>query len=176
MFFFFPETTYYRNYVSGDSQNTSDSKEAATETATEVAAIPKKTYLQQLKPWSPINPHDSYISLFFRPWPLIIYPAVIFSFLIFSTTLAWVVCVINTSGAVFQGPFYKMSPGISSLINIPAIIGIIFGAYAGGALTDTISKAWAKKNNGIFEPEFRLIALVFPFFIVPAGLLMYILH
>ena len=66
-----------------------------------------------------------------------------------------------------------MSPGINSLINIPAIIGIVLGSYVGGALTDTISKMWAKKNNGVFEPEFRLIALIFPFFIVPSGLLMY---
>ena len=173
MFFFFPETTYYRKIVNGDSQSNADSKETGTETAVEVMAIPKKSYLQELKPWSPLNPSASYISLILRPWPLIVYPAVIFGFLVFSTTLAWVVCVINTNGAVFQGRHYKMSPGINSLINIPAIIGIVLGSYVGGALTDTISKMWAKKNNGVFEPEFRLIALIFPFFIVPSGLLMY---
>jgi hypothetical protein len=174
MFFLFPETTYYRNNIAADSQDNSEIKEPVTETTAEVAAARKIPYVQQLKPWSPINPHDSYISLFLRPWPLVIYPAVIFSSLIFSTTLAWIVCVVNTNGVVFQGPLYKMSQGISSLINVPAIIGIMLGSYVGGALTDTIAKMWAKKNNGIFEPEFRLIALVFPFFIVPTGLLMYI--
>jgi hypothetical protein len=188
MFLFFPETTYYRKNVIGDPQNNSESheiadnnesKETAKETATEAAvatAIPKKTYLQQLQPWSPLNPNASYISLIFRPWPLIVYPAVIFSFLIFSTTLAWIVCVVNTNAVVFQGPPYNMSPGINGLINVPAIIGVLLGSFAGGALTDMIAKMWAKKNNGIFEPEFRLIALVFPFFIVPTGLLMYIYY
>ena len=200
MFLFFSETTYYRKNISVDSQNNgesheiagnSESKETAIEsgesneisgnseskeTAIEsgVATIPKKPYLQQLKPWSPLNPHASYISLILRPWPLVIYPAVVFSSLIFSTTLAWVVCVINTNGVVFQSPPYNMSQGINSLINVPAVIGIFAGSYVGGALTDTIAKMWAKRNNGIFEPEFRLIALIFPFFIVPAGLLMYI--
>jgi hypothetical protein len=65
-----------------------------------------------------------------------------------------------------------MSPGINSLINIPATIGIIIGAYCGGGLTDKFVEWRARKNNGVFEPETRLIALVLPFFLVPVGLLM----
>ena len=68
-----------------------------------------------------------------------------------------------------------MKPGINSLINIPAIVGIAFGSYVGGALTDVIAAKMAKRNEGIFEPEFRLLSLIFPFFIAPSGLLMYFL-
>jgi len=68
-----------------------------------------------------------------------------------------------------------MSIGISGLYNIPAIIGICIGGFIGGALTDWIAERMARRNNGVFEPESRLIALVIPFFLEPIGLIMYFL-
>lgn len=65
-----------------------------------------------------------------------------------------------------------MSPAINGLINIPGLIGNLLGSYCGGALTDKFAEWSARRNNGIFEPEARLTALIIPFFIVPAGILM----
>jgi len=134
--------------------------------------IPKKTFLQGLKPWSKINPEASYLHLIVRPWPLIVYPAIFFAFLAFSTTLAWVVCYVDTAASVYQAPPYLMNIGVSGLYNAPAIIGIFMGAYIGGAFTDLIAEKMARRNNGIFEPESRLVALIIPFFLEPVGLLM----
>ena len=103
------------------------------------------------------------------------YPAVFFGFLAFATTLAWVVCYVDTAASVFQAPPYLMSIGISGLYNVPAIIGICIGGFIGGALTDWIAERMARRNNGVFEPESRLIALVIPFFLEPIGLIMYFL-
>lgn len=66
-----------------------------------------------------------------------------------------------------------MSPGINGLINVPAMIGIAVGSYCGGGLTDLLAERSARKNNGVYEPEARLVALILPFFFVPIGLLMY---
>jgi len=107
-----------------------------------------------------------------KPLPIILYPATIFSFLTFASTLGFLIAALTTVGAVFQSPPYNMTPAISGLINVPSFIGNLLGSYCGGALTDKIAKWHARKNNGIFEPESRLIALVIPFFVVPAGLLM----
>ena len=175
MVLFMPETQYHRKYITGEREQNGDSKEVVSESTTEVnAPLPKKTFLQELIPWSKINPEASYIHLFVRPWPLIVYPAVIFGFLIFSTTLAWIVMVLNVNASIFQGRHYHMKPGINSLINVSAVIGIFIGSYVGGGLTDLIAARMAKRNKGVFEPEFRLIALIFPAVIVPVGLLMYI--
>ena len=59
------------------------------------------------------------------------------------------------------------------LINISGLIGTVLGAYIGGALTDKVAEWKARKNNGIYEPEFRLLILIIPFFVLPFGLLMY---
>jgi hypothetical protein len=181
-FFFFPETDFERKLITGDqsSETTSDSPKMDADdekshgnNVTEQSGIPKKSFIEQLKPWSRINPHASYIHLLLRPLPLILYPSVFFSFLIFSTTLTWIVCYVDTAASVYQAPPFLMNIGVSGLYNVPAIIAIPFGAFVGGALTDWISKTMARRNNGIFEPEYRLISLIVPFFFVPVGLLMY---
>jgi len=178
IFLLFPETQYYRTFVttpSGPTTEKTDPKHADDQGTAEITSPSKKSYLEQLKPWSSIHPTTTYFNLFIRPFPLIVYPAVFFAFLAFCSTLAWVACVVDTTASVFQLPPYPylMSPGVSSLINVPAVIGALIGAYCGGALTDWIAERWARRNNGVFEPEYRLLALAIPFFLEPVGLLMY---
>jgi hypothetical protein len=185
LIFFFPETQYYRKAPLEPASPISEGKESATVAVQEhTIAVqehnpipPKKSFLQELKPWSTINPGiekgTSIIYLFLRPWPLVAYPAVIYSFLVFSCNLACVVNVLNTAAVVFQSPPYNMSPGIQSLIYVAPLVTGALGSYCGGGLTDIIIQWRARKNNGIFEPEDRLLAVFIPLFIVPAGELMY---
>ena len=188
VFFLFPETQY-RPPLSSTAANTTNDAESHSDKETTLVVIPrdgepgeplpppKKSYFQELNPWSGLNPgsndNPSFFFLVLRAWPLVVYPAVIYSFLVFSFTLACVLFVVNTAPIVFQSPPYNFSPGVQSLINLSAFIGAAFGAFAGGALTDLIVQWNTKRNNGIFEPESRLLALILPFFLVPAGVLMY---
>jgi Major Facilitator Superfamily len=180
IFLFFPESRYPRKSIMGEEKaeqesRSSEEKEptATTESLQPVLTSHKKTYLQELKPWSPLNTESNYIGLLLRPWPMLVYPATLYSFLTFSSQLAFYICIYSTYASVFQLPPYSMSTGVSGLINVAASIGIFVGAYCGGALTDTFIRYRARRNNGIFEPETRLIAMILPFFIVPIGLLMY---
>ena len=132
----------------------------------------KKSYLQELKPFSTIDRTKNYFLMLLRPFPIILYPATIFSFLTFASTLGFLLAALTTAPSIFQAPPYNMSPAINGLINIPSFIGNLLGSYCGGGLTDKIATWQARRNNGIFEPEARLVVLVVPFFLVPAGLLM----
>jgi hypothetical protein len=178
IFLFFPETRFDRNYLTGiEAEIASPEDGKGTSITNEIrerSPRRKNAFLEELKPWSGVTRGVSYLHLLLRPWPMILYPATIFGFLAYSSILAWLVCVLDTNSSIFQNPPYLMSPGINSLINIPAIIGILIGAYCGGGLTDKFVEWRARKNNGVFEPETRLIGLVLPFFLVPVGLLMYI--
>jgi len=181
---FFPETRYVRKLVapgiaSETSSQEGDSKPAVQvdiepANATPTSSIPKKTFLQELNPWSGFNQETNLIRLFLRPFLLVVYPATIYAILTFAAILGWYLCVISTYGSVFQRPPYSMSPGVSSLINIAGTIGVFAGSYCGGALTDKFAEWYARKNNGVFEPEARLVALILPTFLIPAGLLMYV--
>jgi hypothetical protein len=105
---------------------------------------------------------------------MVVYPAVIYSFFVFSFNLACLLGVLNTAASVFQSPPYNMSAGVQSLIFVPEFFGVALGAYCGGGLTDRLVQWRTRKNNGVFEPEQRLLALILPLFLVPVGVLMYL--
>ena len=54
-----------------------------------------------------------------------------------------------------------------------SIVGNIVGAFVGGRLTDIYARGCARSNDGKFVPESRLVLLVIPALIGPAGLLMF---
>lgn len=187
IFFFLPETQYPRASAAQAPSLTSPSVENQSETShpkdvssieeNPPAPVPaKKTYLQELKPWSGLNPNGQkagFISLFLRSWPLILYPAVAYSTLVFGLAVSGLLIAVSTAATVFQSPPYNMSPGIQSLIFLAMLIGAAIGSAYGGIGTDVVARFWSRKNSGIFEPETRLILLIAPLFLVPAGLLMY---
>src|SRR5438270_3876788 len=88
VFFFFPETQYRRPLAAatGDSTNESSTDKTSTVDVGEQQIQPKKSRLQDLNPWSSINPgsrdNPSFFFLLIRPWPLAIYPAVVYSFFV----------------------------------------------------------------------------------------------
>jgi MFS family permease len=66
---------------------------------------------------------------------------------------------------------YHFGPSITGLINIPGLLGNVFGAWAGGWLVDRYSDWYSKRHHGVFIPESRLHLLWIPTLIVPAGCL-----
>jgi hypothetical protein len=177
--FFLPETQYARSSPSAQSSHVTERKDSAVSEKSQSSTIPiKKPYLQELKPWSGINPNGhkaGFPFLFLRGWPLIVYPAVLYSTVVFGLAVSSILIAIGTSPNVFQAPPYNMTAGIQSCIFIAMLIGAFLGAIWGGYGTDLISKYRASRNNGVFEPESRLLLMLVPTLLVPSGLLMYTL-
>ena len=90
-----------------------------------------------------------------------------------SLCLAWQIEANTVVSFILQVPPYNWSPSMTGLINIPAIMGNLLGAFAGGRLTDIWIRRWARKHDGLFSPEARLVPLIVPGLLVPAGLLMF---
>lgn len=138
---------------------------------TERDQVPRKTFVQNISLRSGTPKDTNLFKLFIRPLPLIVYPAVILSFLGFAVSLAWVVAINILNPFVLQAPPYSWKPDINGLINIAALIGNLIGAWLGGWVVDKYSDWRSKKNNGVFQPETRLHLLIIPTLIVPAGCL-----
>lgn len=186
--FFCPETRYDRSGLLefAASEETPSSEESGTGEKTLQAAskeiaedrspergqqIPKKTWRQELSLYSGVPKNTNLFKLFIRPLPLIVYPAVILSFLGFAVSLAWVVAINILNPFVLQAPPYSWKPDVNGLINIAGLIGNVIGAWLGGWVVDKYSIWRSKKNNGVFQPETRLHLLIIPILIVPAGCL-----
>ncbi|GAB7341200.1 hypothetical protein MBLNU457_7488t1 [Dothideomycetes sp. NU457] len=141
--------------------------------SSEGTEVPKKTFWQELSLWSGTAPNVNLLTLFIRPFPLIAYPAVIFAFLGYAVSLAWLVAVNILNPFTLQAPPYNWSPAINGLINIPGLVGNLIGAFTGGWLVDKYCNWRSMKNKGVFEAETRLILLIIPVVIVPAGCILY---
>lgn len=148
--FFVPETRYNRDFSAAlDSGNTTaelasgdyfpqsyEEKDlASSPAATEVTPsprmgsptgnsgrqVPKKTFFQNLSLYSGV-PKTNVVKMFFRPFPLFMYPAVIFAFLSYAVSLFLVVSVNLLNSFVLEAPPYNWTIAQDGLINIPGII------------------------------------------------------
>ncbi|KAF1983884.1 MFS general substrate transporter [Aulographum hederae CBS 113979] len=191
--FFVPETQYDRDVnkamataVDGASMKSSEAEEVAAEKTVSAAAnevphpdegqtnqIPKKTWMQEMRLWNGTAKDVNLLEMFLRPFPLIVYPAIMWAFLGYAVSLAWVVAINILNSFVLQAPPYNWGPAINGLINIPGLIGNIVGSFTGGWMVDRYSDWRAKKNNGVFQPETRLVLVIIPILIAPAGCLLF---
>jgi MFS family permease len=98
VFFLCPETRYDRSAVivatppttpssicvskfSDDEENSMEKTASANDRNLNTVQVKPKTYAQQLSLWSGVPKDTSLLKLFLRPFPMIAYPAVAFSFL-----------------------------------------------------------------------------------------------
>jgi hypothetical protein len=107
-----------------------------------------------------IKDQSRIIQLCITPFLLLHHPAVIWGCIMWSVTFTWVIIQGAVATQVFAAPPYNMSPtSIGNLVGIAPLIGAAVGTFFGGWACDAISKALALRNNGIYEPEFRLLVI-----------------
>lgn len=100
-----------------EAEKTLAGKEAEDASQTEAypaLQIPKKTWLQEMSLWNELPKDTDLWEMFIRPFPLIVYPAVMFSFLTYAVSLAWVVAINILNSFILQAPPYNWSPSIVS--------------------------------------------------------------
>src|SRR5947207_6022985 len=135
VFFFFPETQYRRPVLSISDLPTDSGAESTNEkfnlqtieSGEQPASLarPKKSYLQQLSLFSGINPgqttNPSFLFHLICAWPLTLYPAGIYAFLVFAFNLVCILFVVSTAPVIVQSPPYNFSLGIQSLMSLPSV-------------------------------------------------------
>lgn len=72
----------------------------------------------------------------------------------------------------FSDPWNYSDTGVA-VMNVATLVGATFGCMMAGILSDYHVLWLARRNNGIYEPEFRLYLLFITLIISPAGLIMF---
>ncbi|QSS63923.1 MFS transporter [Histoplasma capsulatum] len=121
---------------------------------------PKRTYSEELRVFNGRISDKSFWALAAKPLPLITFPAVIFSTFIHGSFLTWLVVFAILSTNVFTGPQYGLTPSQIGLINLPLLGVCLLGTPLSGAIADWLVCLMARRNNGIYEPEFRLLLMI----------------
>lgn len=104
--------------------------------------------------------NDSFWKLVLKPFPLFVYPAVIFSSLIYGSFFTWLVVLSVLSVPIFSAPPYSLTPSQIGITNLPLLFAGMVGSAISGWMSDKVARSMARRNGGIYEPEFRLILMV----------------
>ena len=167
--FFVPETSYRREKMAivPDLSKTDEKgilEEKATTahvTETRQSAFTggdrtKHSYMQSLRVFTGRYTYAPLWKVFARPLVLFFYPAVFWGFLIYGTTLTWIVVFSVVNGVIFVAPPYNFTISQVGLISLSPFILTLIGEVISGPLNDYLCVRLATKNRGIYEPEFRL--------------------
>ena len=128
-------------------------------TTSRAASDPKMSYLRSLRIYTGRYSYAPIWKVYARPVVLFFYPAVIWGFLIYGTTLTWIVVFSVVNGVIFVSPPYNFTVSQTGLISLSPFILTIIGELVSGPLNDWICLKLTKKNKGIYEPEFRLVLM-----------------
>jgi hypothetical protein len=124
------------------------------------ATDPKKTLWQQLRIYQGRVTDRNFIKALFQPFPFMIFPSVIFSTVINGAFVTWGMMAGIISSQVLLYPPYDLKPDQLAYIGLPGSAVTLVFSVASGLASDKLIQWMAHRNNGIYEPEYRLILML----------------
>ncbi|KAJ4321084.1 hypothetical protein N0V84_005553 [Fusarium piperis] len=122
---------------------------------------PARTFSQQLKPWHGRLNHDSWLKVMVRPFILYAYPAVLWSSAVYACSVGWLIVISESIAMIYRNrESYDFDALQTGLVYVSPFVGGILGTGVAGKVSDIIVKAMARRNGGLYEPEFRLVMAV----------------
>ncbi|THC88186.1 hypothetical protein EYZ11_012367 [Aspergillus tanneri] len=131
---------------------------------------PKASYLQFLKPFNGRKTDEDFVKLLLRPFPLFFHPAILWACLIQGAIIGWTVFIGVVLAAIFLGPPLWFNEVQTGYLYTGAFIGSILGLILSGLLSDSMNRIMIKLNKGRYEPEFRILLVIFQLIFSGAGL------
>ncbi|KAI6247533.1 hypothetical protein HI914_04309 [Erysiphe necator] len=128
---------------------------------TERRSRPSLSFTELLKPWNGRLTNSSWLQVAIRPFILFAYPAVLWSSIVYSCSIGWLIVISEGVTQLFRSEeTYNFSALSAGLLYISPFIGGVIGTAMAGKLSDIIVQFMAKHNGNIFEPEFRLVMAI----------------
>ena len=121
---------------------------------------PPKTFWQSLKPWNGRLRNENWFHVACRPFILFAYPAVLWSTLVYSLSVGWLIVMSETVASVYRVAPYNFSALATGLVYLSPFVGGILGTAVAGKVSDIIVRFMSRRNGGLYEPEFRLVMAI----------------
>lgn len=122
---------------------------------------PTKSYLDTLIPYHGRLVHDNWFRVALRPFILFAYPAVLWSATIYACSVGWLIVLSESVSDIYKNPdSYNFSALQTGLVYLSPFVAGILGTAVAGKVSDIIVRSMAKRNGGVYEPEFRLVMAI----------------
>lgn len=118
---------------------------------------PPKSFGQQLKIHHGRLNQDKWWKAAVRPFVLFAYPAVLWSAAIYACSIGWLIVISESVAVIYREGSYHFGAMSTGLVYISPFVGGVLGTAVAGKVSDVIVKAMARRNGGLYEPEFRLV-------------------
>ncbi|KAF4334058.1 transporter HOL1 [Fusarium beomiforme] len=169
-FFFMPETVYKRrdttdvpmNSVADENSAMDDKKESVCQVENSASihgstSIPQKhSLMYELRPWSGYYDSSGFWYSILAPFKMLGSPVVVWGCFELTICMSWLVMLANTVSQIFTGPPYNFTVAQVGLTSLSSFMGTLIATALAGLFVDGLAKFMARKNQGIYEPEFRL--------------------
>jgi MFS family permease len=120
-----------------------------------------KSYVQTLKPWNGRLAKDKWVHVMIRPFILYAYPAVLWSSMVYALAVGWLIVLSESVAHIYRDrESYNFTALQVGLVYISPFIGGILGTAVAGKISDIVVRFMARKNDGVYEPEYRLVMAV----------------
>ena len=122
---------------------------------------PAKTFRQTLKPWNGHLRHENWLKVAIRPFILFAYPAILWSTLIYSLSIGWLIVLSESVSSIYRDKAtYNFSALGTGLVYLSPFVGGVLGTAVAGKVSDVLVRFMSRRNGGVYEPEFRLVMAV----------------
>jgi hypothetical protein len=123
----------------------------------EIPIHKKKTFVQELALFSGTYSNENFFQLMIAPFAVIVNAAVAWILIINSMHVVLYVVIAFVLAQLFAPPPYLLSPATIGYLSLGPFVGGALGSIILGLLSDPMIKWCARRNRGIYEPEYRLI-------------------
>lgn len=119
---------------------------------------PPKPWTQTLKPWNGRLNNSSWWKAAIRPGILFAYPSVLWSALVYSLSVGWLIVLSESVSEIYANrDSYNFTSLQIGLVYMSPFIGGILGTAIAGKFSDVVVRFMARRNDGLYEPEYRLV-------------------
>ncbi|OIW22561.1 MFS general substrate transporter [Coniochaeta ligniaria NRRL 30616] len=158
-----PSTNKVGNHLTSEEKNTAVDDAQDLE-ASEVAEK-KRSYWEFLRVYNGRFGDESFARALITPWSAYLLPAVSWASFAYGCSVAFAASFSVALGQIFTKPPYNFTTAQVGLTVLSSFVGATLGNALPGPFSDWTVKYMSNKNNGVYEPEFRIVLTV-PAFIL----------
>lgn len=137
-----------------------DKPEHNMSTISQEPAPPAKTFVQNLAIFTGSYSDENLLQAFIAPFAVVTNLAVAWVMVINSMFIMLYVVIAFILAQEFGPPPYLLSPSSIGLLSLGPFVGGVIGAILMATTSDPSIKWCARKNKGVYEPEYRLLPSV----------------
>jgi hypothetical protein len=129
-------------------------------TVSTTATYTREPFLSRMKPYHGSFSDDSVLKMIIRPFFVLLNPAITWSIIMIAFTSVWIIGISLVIAQIFAAPPYLLNTAQLGYIGAGPVVGGVLGCIFCGLVSDPVARWLTRRNNGIYEPEFRLPLMI----------------